>query len=100
VHGPSRTLFATIGANVRRARERKGLTQAALAERAEIALKYVQRVEYGSAGPSLDVLQRIAGALGTDVWRLCKPTRRPNPTRARGRPKKKKRAGSMITRLR
>jgi transcriptional regulator with XRE-family HTH domain len=46
-----------------------GLTQAELAEYADLSLKYVGEVERGEANPSLDVLERLAA--GTN-WELMK----------------------------
>ena len=41
----------------------RGLTQDALAERAEIDRRYVQRLEAGSANPGIDVIVRVREAL-------------------------------------
>jgi transcriptional regulator with XRE-family HTH domain len=83
-------VLAEIGANIRRQRERLGWTQAELAEVAEIELSYLQKVEYGTARPSLAVLLRIATAMGTSFFVLCRSSRAPNPRRQRGRPRKRK----------
>lgn len=48
-------------------RARDGLTQAALATRAGVALKVVKQLESGSGNPGLDSLQRIAGVAGLRV---------------------------------
>ena len=80
-------LTEAIGANVRHLREASGITQAALAEICGIEPAHMQRVEYGSTSPSLRLLQRIANHFETEVWKLCKPGREPNPKRRPGRPK-------------
>jgi transcriptional regulator with XRE-family HTH domain len=67
-----RRFFTYIGANVRRGRERTGLTQEKLAEDAELDLRYVQRVERGCTSPSAAVLVALADALGVTPGSLFK----------------------------
>ncbi len=56
---------------VKRLREAKGLTQAELAEKAEISREYVALMESGvRANPTMDVLKRLAKALGVTVGEL------------------------------
>lgn len=65
-----------IGDVIREAREARGLTQAQLAERAQIALSYVTLLEAGTqAGgdPPRQILQRLARALGIRPEQLLKP---------------------------
>lgn len=52
-----------IPANLRRLRVAAGLTQAELAEEAEIANETVSRLERGRIEPSIDLLRRLARAL-------------------------------------
>ena len=54
-----------VGANVRRLRVEQKLTQEQLAHDAEIDLTYLGGIERGRRNPSVDVLGRIAKALGT-----------------------------------
>ncbi len=54
---------ATVGRNVRRLRQAKGLTQEQLAFEAKLDLTYVGGIERGRRNPSLEVLVRLAGAL-------------------------------------
>jgi transcriptional regulator with XRE-family HTH domain len=56
-----------LGADVRSARERRGLTRTALADRAGIGRMVVSRVERGITNLDLDVLQRLGLALGRPV---------------------------------
>jgi transcriptional regulator with XRE-family HTH domain len=49
--------------NLRRLRTAAGLTQEALAEKADIALRYLQMLEAGNFGCSLAVLIRLRRAL-------------------------------------
>lgn len=63
---------AIVGANIRRLRKAKGLTQEQLAHEAEIAMRYIAGVERGEENPSLRYLVKIAEALEVepvDLWR-------------------------------
>lgn len=61
----------TLGEIVRELREAKGLTQAQLAEKAQIALSYVTVLEAGNQrNPPRQILQRLARALGVPAERL------------------------------
>ena len=52
-----------IGAKIREERKRVGLTQEALAEKAELSLSQVGYIERGEVKPSIDSLVRLASAL-------------------------------------
>lgn len=53
-----------LGARIKKYREDRGLTQAALAERAHLSRIYIQKLEAGDKGnPSFVALERIARAL-------------------------------------
>jgi transcriptional regulator with XRE-family HTH domain len=62
-----------FGANVRRERVLKGLTQEALAERAEIATRNLQKVEAGEINILLTTALRIRVALRCSWDRLMPP---------------------------
>lgn len=53
-------------------RAERGLTQAALAARAGLAVAYVGRLEIGRHDPSLTTLKALAKALGVSVARLVR----------------------------
>jgi transcriptional regulator with XRE-family HTH domain len=55
---------------VKRLRETKGLTQAALAKRAKLHRVYVAQIEAQTKTPSLAALERLAKALGVPVTAL------------------------------
>ncbi|WJY19252.1 helix-turn-helix transcriptional regulator [Alteriqipengyuania flavescens] len=55
---------AVVAANVKRLRIERGLTQEQLAHEAEIDLTYLGGIERGRRNPSVEVLGRIAAALG------------------------------------
>ena len=57
-------------------RERKGLSQRALAAKAKMSQTFLSNVESGKADPSLSTLTRLAKALGVTVSELVKE---PNP---------------------
>ena len=57
---------AVLGANIRRLRKAKGLTQEQLAHEAGMAMRYVAGVERGEENPSLRFLVKIAEALGAE----------------------------------
>jgi transcriptional regulator with XRE-family HTH domain len=84
-------LYQCLAANVRAGRAVAGLTQEALAEAAQIELRYVQKIEAAAQGVSLDVLLRLADALDTTPDRLLR-TRRKLPKPKRGRPPRRKKA--------
>ena len=58
---------AALGVRLHELRKEKGLKLAALANESEVALAYVSEVERGRKLPSLEVLDRLAGALGLSV---------------------------------
>lgn len=64
-----------IARNVRRLRVARGVSQEALALDAGIDRTYMSRLEREgvSENPSLDVLERLAGALGCDLRDLFDP---------------------------
>jgi len=59
-----------LGLNVRRWREEKGLTQEALAERADLDPTYISGIERGMRNPSVLSVVRIAKALGITTSQL------------------------------
>jgi transcriptional regulator with XRE-family HTH domain len=89
VPDPLAEFLASIAANVRRHRLRRGLTQEALAERAGQDLSYLQRVERGATNLSASVLFALAVALDVPPGLLVRKARLA-PSR-RGRPPKAKR---------
>ena len=62
-----------LGHMLKALRERKGLTQVELAEKAGVTQSYLARLEAGEReNPSLDVLKRLAEALGVPLSKLLK----------------------------
>lgn len=77
-----------VAANVVRLRERVGLTQAQLAERAQISSRALSKVEGGIVDVSLSTLCRIARALGVAPAAMLRHAKA-RPRRGRGRPSAK-----------
>jgi transcriptional regulator with XRE-family HTH domain len=81
-------ILTRIAANVRRIRERRGWTQAELAERAELDLRFVQRVEGASLNFGVAALAALAEALDVTPGILFRAATLPAPRR--GRPPRKR----------
>ncbi len=63
-------LEKTFGANVRRWRKERGLSQEELASRAELHPTYVSGIETGYRNPTVKIVGRIAEALHVDPCEL------------------------------
>lgn len=61
-HAPIVSRFAV---RLRELRSSRGMTQAELARQARVATSYVARLEGAAASPGIDLVQRLATALGT-----------------------------------
>lgn len=59
-----------VGRNLRRLRQRAGLSQEELAFRAELNRGYVNGIERFVRNPTVVVLQKLADALGADITEL------------------------------
>src|SRR5947207_16005891 len=57
-------LFA---ARLRELRHSRGMTQAELARQAKVTTSYIGRLESGGAAPGIDLVDRLAKALGTTI---------------------------------
>lgn len=79
-------VLQSIAANVRAWRERRGLTQAALAERAEMELRAIQRIEQGKINFGVVNLVLVANALGVSPALLLRGARK--TPRSPGRPRR------------
>lgn len=62
----------SIGKNIKKTRKKQELTQKSLAERANISRSYLADVENDRYNPSIDVLNKIAKALGVTGQQLLK----------------------------
>lgn len=60
-------IIQQFAARLRELRQAKGLTQAELAQQAHVALSHLSKLERGEAAPGLDLLDRLARALGINT---------------------------------
>lgn len=90
-HDPERVLSA-FGRRTGELRRERGLTQEQLAERLEVSLQYVQRIEGGRANLSIRSLVKLANALQVNVAELLAKPR--SSKRTRGRPSSSSKRGS------
>ena len=62
-----------IAFNLKHKRQELGLTQAALAEKADTSTQYIAMIELGRKFPSIDMIERLATALGMDILEFFAP---------------------------
>lgn len=67
---PARIRFGVV---LRRAREEKQLSQEALAEMAGLHRTYIGQVERGERNISVDNMERLAEAVGMNLWEMLQP---------------------------
>jgi transcriptional regulator with XRE-family HTH domain len=60
----------TFSAKLRETRISRGFTQAELAEKAQVTAAYVSRLESAGAAPGVDLVDRLAKALGATLIEL------------------------------
>jgi len=66
--------MVTIGEKIKHWRQKKGLTQNQLAEKAGLTIATIGRIEAGiRQGTNITTLQRIAEALGISLDKLLNP---------------------------
>ncbi|HBY43049.1 helix-turn-helix transcriptional regulator [Brevundimonas sp. 3P9-tot-E] len=53
-----------VGANIRRLRKERGLSQEALAGEAGLAMRHLGRIERGEGNPTVAILGKLAEVLG------------------------------------
>lgn len=59
--------YHSIGKNIRKHRNRLGITQEILAEKINVSIPHISRMENGSAKPSLQTLVDICNALNISI---------------------------------
>ncbi len=92
------SVLESVAANIVRARRRSGITQARLAELADLEVRQVQRAESGRIDVGIVNLVLIAKALSTAPGKLLRTAVLVRA--ARGRPKAKRTRRRDVTRLR
>jgi transcriptional regulator with XRE-family HTH domain len=60
----------TLGKNIKILRARRGLSQADLAEKADISIPFLSNIERGIKYPQPNMLSKIANALGVEINEL------------------------------
>src|SRR5262249_53871716 len=63
---------------LRQVRHSRGMTQAELARTAQVSVAYIGRLESAGAAPGIDLVDRLARALGTTVAELLPGTVSPD----------------------
>ena len=59
-----------LGKRICDVRKGRGVTQEGLAEQIEITPQYLSRIEGGHQSPSVEMLAKLAEALGVELWEL------------------------------
>lgn len=67
-------LYRVIGSNIKNYREKARLTQVQLAEKAQISISYLSKIEASGCNKSLSisVLNQIANVLGVEITEFFK----------------------------
>ncbi len=64
--------YIKLGKNIKKRRKEIGLTQQELAERLELSLNFIGKIEVAFSKPSLETLLKIADCLDITISDLCK----------------------------
>ena len=67
-------IYKTVSVNIRKYREKAGLTQQQLADEIDVGYVYISKLECNKTGVRLNTLQRIAKVLGISVSQLVELT--------------------------
>ena len=65
-----------VGANVRKVRLKRGLTQERFAEKSGFSQQYLSSLENGRRNPSIVTIYELTTALGVSHLELLKPTKK------------------------
>jgi transcriptional regulator with XRE-family HTH domain len=68
-----RPLYILLGRQLAHFRLKAGVTQAELAEKTSYTTGFISLVERGVHAPTLARLEKMAGIIGVEVWRLFYP---------------------------
>jgi transcriptional regulator with XRE-family HTH domain len=71
-------IVARFGQRLREIRSSRGMTQAQLAEAAQVTISYITRLESGTSAPGIDLVARFAAALGVEIADLLPTTTPPD----------------------
>lgn len=64
--------YKNLGKNIKKYRKKANLTQQELANKINISLNFMGKIEVAFSKPSLDMLIKIANGLDVSVSELCK----------------------------
>lgn len=67
-----------FAARLRELRRSRGMTQADLARQAKVTLSYVGKLEAGLSAPGIDLVERLASALGVSFAEMVPQTEPPD----------------------
>jgi transcriptional regulator with XRE-family HTH domain len=65
-------IYIKLGQRIRILRQKRAVSQEALAAQVGVHRTYVGAIERGEKGVSIEILQTIAGALDLPLWELFK----------------------------
>ncbi len=68
----NKEFYINLGKNIKKRRKELKLSQQELAEKLELSLNFVGKIEVAFSKPSLDTVIKIAKVLDTSVSDLCK----------------------------
>jgi len=63
---------ASLGKNIKNLRAYRQYSQAILAERADVSITYLSKIERGLKFPKPDILSQLADGLGVELYELFK----------------------------
>lgn len=66
------SVYEIIRANLKKYRAKNRVTQAKLAEDADISHDYLRQIESGIRNPSIPMLKKLADALHVELWKMFK----------------------------
>ena len=69
---------ASLGKNIKKLRSYRQYSQAVLAEKADISITYLSKIERGLKFPKPDILSKLADGLGVELYELFKADHVPN----------------------
>lgn len=58
-----KNVYVQLGKNIKNYRNKKGLTQQNLADKVDMGINFIGKIEIGFSKPSLDTIIKIANAL-------------------------------------
>jgi len=98
--GEDEAFLPAVGANLRRLRTRRGLSLERLARQSGVSRAMLSQVELGHSAPTINVLWKVARALGVTFSALVSPTAEAGPLLLRESAAKRltSRDGSFISR--